>query len=170
MNIGFGQGTGPQLVGELFKKAIGTDIAGIPYKGGAQVITDMLGGQIQVTFTTTASALPLIREGKLRALAVTSATRSPDFPDVPTMMERGFPALTLSSTTGILAPARTPAVVVGRLNGEVNESLKSSELRANILKVGYEPQVGWPQTFAVFLAEETQKWLPIAKETGFTMD
>ena len=89
MNIGFGQGTGPQLVGELFKKVTGANIAGIPYKGGAQVMADMLGGQIQVNFNTIGSTLPLIREGKLRALAVTGATRSPDFPELPTMVEAG---------------------------------------------------------------------------------
>ena len=170
MNIGFGQGTGPQLVGELFKKVTGTNIAGIPYKGGAQVMADMLGGQIQVNFNTIGSTLPLIREGKLRALAVTGATRSPDFPELPTMVEAGFPDLTLSSTVGILAPARTPARVINRLNSEVNESLKSAELKANMLKAGYEAKAGSPQNFAAFLADEMQRWLPIAKETGFTME
>jgi tripartite-type tricarboxylate transporter receptor subunit TctC len=170
MNIGFGQGTGPQLVGELFKKVTGTNIADIPYKGGAQVLTDMLGGQIQVNFNTIGSTLPLIREGKLRALAVTGATRSPDFPELPTMVEAGFPDLTLSSTVGILAPARTPASVINRLNREVNESLKSSELKANMLKAGYETKAGSPQNFAAFVADEMQRWLPIAKETGFTME
>jgi tripartite-type tricarboxylate transporter receptor subunit TctC len=170
MNIGFGQGTGPQLVGELFKKATGVQITGIPYKGGTQVVTDMLGGQIHVYFGTTSNLVPLIRDGKLRALAITSATRSTDFPEVPTMVESGFPGLTLSSMVGILAPARTPAAVVDRLNSELNESLKSSELRASILKIGYEPSFGSPQNFATFLADEMQRWLPIAKETGFSMD
>src|SRR5262249_39556319 len=159
--IGFGQGTGPQLVGELFKKVTGINIANIPYKGSTQVITDMLGGQIQVNFGTTANLLPLIREGKLRALAVTSRTRSPDYPEGPTMIESGFPALSLSSTVVILAPARTPANIIDRLNNEVNESLKSSELATNLLKAGYEPIVESPQNVAAFLVEEIQKWLPI---------
>jgi tripartite-type tricarboxylate transporter receptor subunit TctC len=130
----------------------------------------MLGGQIHVYFGTTSNLVPLIRDGKLRALAITSATRSTDFPEVPTMVESGFPGLTLSSMVGILAPARTPAAVVDRLNSELNESLKSSELRASILKIGYEPSFGSPQNFATFLADEMQRWLPIAKETGFSMD
>jgi tripartite-type tricarboxylate transporter receptor subunit TctC len=170
MNIGFGQGTGPQLVGELFKKVTGTNIANIPYKGSTQAITDMLGGQIQVNFGTTANLLPLIREGKLRALAVTSRTRSPDYPEVPTMIESGFPALSLSSTVVILAPARTPPNIIDRLNSEVNESLKSSELATNLLKTGYKPKVESPQNVAAFLADEIQKWLPIARETGFSID
>jgi tripartite-type tricarboxylate transporter receptor subunit TctC len=169
-NIGFGQGTGPQLVGELFKKVTGTNITSIPYKGSPQVIADMLGGQIQVNFSTSGGVLPLIREGKLRALAVTGATRNPDFPELPTMIESGFPELTLSSTVGILAPARTPASVINKLNSEVNESLKSSELKLNMLKAGYEAKVGSPQNFSALLAEELQRWLPIAKETGFKIE
>jgi tripartite-type tricarboxylate transporter receptor subunit TctC len=170
MNFGFGQGTGPQLVGEMFKKATGVNIASIPYKGGTQAITDLLGGQIHVNFGSLVNLLPLIREGKLRALAITSETRSPDLPAVPTMIESGFPALTLTSTLGIFAPARTPANIVNKLNSEVNASLKSQELNANLLKVSYVPKAMSPQSFAALLVEEQQKWLPIARDTGFSID
>jgi tripartite-type tricarboxylate transporter receptor subunit TctC len=170
MNFGFGQGTGPQLVGEMFKKATGVNIASIPYKGGTQAIADLLGGQIHVNFGSLINLLPLIRERKLKALAITSETRSSDLPELPTMIESGFPALTLTSTLGIFAPARTPANIVNRLNSEVNACLKSTELNTNLLKVSYQPKAMSPQDFAVLLVAEQQKWLPIAKETGFVME
>ena len=169
MNFGYGQGTGPQLVGAHFKRVTGIDLANVPYRGSTQVVADMLGGQVQVNFST-ADILPLVREGKLTALAVTSATRSPDFPELPTMIESGYPAMTLTSTVGILAPARTPANVTNRVYREITESLKSPELRSSILKTGYEPEAGSPESFAALVAEEMKKWLPIAKESGFRID
>src|SRR5438046_2336415 len=108
LNFGFGLGTLPQILGESFKATTGTDIASIPYRGGAQAITDMLGGRIQMNFGTHATLLPLIREGKIRALAVTTETRAKDLPEVPTMIESGLPQLTVGFSAGILAPAGPP--------------------------------------------------------------
>ena len=168
LNFGFGQGTQPHLVGEMFKVATGTDIASIPYRGGAQAITDVLGGRIHMNIGTVATLAPLIRDGKLKAL--TSTTRSPDLPDVPTMAESGYPAVTSVSYYGILGPAGLAADVVGKLNRDVNESLKSTELRASMAKLGFEPVSGSPQDFAARLATETQKWAPVVKATGFQME
>ena len=170
VNFGFGQGTGPHLVGELFKKLTGTNIVSIPYKGGAQAVTDMLGGHIDMNLTTVSTSLHLIRENKLRALAVTSPVRDRDLPDVPTMIESGLPNLTLGSTLGIVAPARTPQPIVKMLNGIINEILASSELRNQMSRVGYEPKLGTPQDFASFLVEEERAWVPIAKEIGFRLN
>jgi tripartite-type tricarboxylate transporter receptor subunit TctC len=170
LNFGFGQGTQPQLVGEMFKLATGTDIASIPYKGGAQAITDLLAGQIHMNIGTASTLRPLIRDGRLRALAITSTTRSPDLPEVPTMAESGFPSVTSVSYYGIFGRAGLPADVVDRLNSEVNESLKTSELKASMTKLGFEPKGGSPRDFAALLADEQRRWVPIVKATGFTTE
>ena len=170
LNFGFGQGTQPQLVGEMFKLATGTDIASIPYKGGAQAITDLLAGQIHMNIGTASTLRPLIRDGRLRALAITSTTRSPDLPEVPTMAESGFPSVTSVSYYGIFGRAGLPTDVIDRLNSEVNESLKTSELKASMTKLGFEPKGGSPRDFAVLLVDEQQRWVPIVKATGFTTE
>jgi tripartite-type tricarboxylate transporter receptor subunit TctC len=170
LNFGFGQGTLPHLVGEAFKMVTGTDIASIPYRGGAQAITDMLGGRIHMNLGAGATLVPLIRDGKIKALAVTSAKRGDELPDVPTMAESGLPELTTVTYYGFLGPAGTPADVIGRINHEVNEALKSAELRASMVKVGFEPTGGSPADFGTLIAEQLQRWAPIVKATGFQMD
>jgi tripartite-type tricarboxylate transporter receptor subunit TctC len=170
MNFGFGQGTLPHLVGEAFKQTTGTDIASIPYRGGAQAITDMLGGRIHMNLGAGATLVPLIREGKIRALAVTSPQRSSELPDVPTMAESGYPGLTTVTYYGFWGPVGTPAEIVDKINSEINEALKSPELRANLTRVGFEPTGGSPQDFAKLIAEQLEKWTPIVKSSGFQMD
>jgi len=170
LNFGFGQGTLPHLVGEAFKLATGTNIASIPYRGGAQAITDMLGGRIHMNFGAGATLVPLIRDGKIKALAVTSAKRGDELPDVPTMAESGLPELTTVTYYGFLGPAGTPADVVAKINGEVNEALKSAELRASMVRVGFQPTGGTPHDFAALIAEQLKRWEPIVKATGFQMD
>jgi tripartite-type tricarboxylate transporter receptor subunit TctC len=170
LNVGFGQGTLPHLVSEAFKQATGIDMASIPYRGGAQAITDMLGGRIHMNFGAGPTLVPLIREGRIKALAVTSPKRASDLPDVPTMTESGLPRLTTVTYYGFLGPAATPANVVARINGEVNECLKSAELRASMVKVGFEPTGGSPQDFAALMAEQLRHWAPIVKSTGFQME
>jgi tripartite-type tricarboxylate transporter receptor subunit TctC len=170
LNFGFGQGTLPQLVGEMFKHATGTQIANIPYRGGVQAVTDMLGGRVQMNVGTISTLAPLVREGKLRALAVTSATRNPELPDVPTMAESGLPEVASVSYYGLLGPAGMPADAVRRINGAINESLKSPELRAAITRVGFEPHGGSPEDFEALLASELKAWGPIVQKTGFQMN
>jgi tripartite-type tricarboxylate transporter receptor subunit TctC len=170
LNFGFGQGTLPHLIGALFKLETGIEFASIPYKGGAQAVTDMLGGQIHMNFGTTSTLLPLIRDGRLRALAVTSTVRSADLPEVPTMRESGYPNVTTASYYGILGPAGLSADIVERVNSGINESLKSPELIAAMAKVGFEPIGGSPQDFATLIAAEMRKWIPIVKATGFQME
>jgi tripartite-type tricarboxylate transporter receptor subunit TctC len=166
LNFGYGLGTLPQILGESFKAVTGTDIASIPYRGGAQAMTDMLGERIQMIFGTQSTLLPLIREGKIRALAVTTETRARDLPEVPTMIESGLPQLTLGFSAGILAPAGTPAAVVGKLNGEINEAMKSPELGASMRKLGFDPQFWSATDYAAFLAKEAQRWPPLVKASG----
>ncbi len=166
LNFGFGLGTLPQILGESFKAVTATDIASIPYKGGAQAITDMLGGRIQMNFGTTATLLSLIRQGEVRALAVTTDKRSKDLPDVPTMVESGLPQLALIFSAGLLAPAGTPDEIITKLNAEINEAMKTPELAASMARLGFEPQIWSPQDYAAFLADETRRWPPIVKAAG----
>jgi len=170
LNFGFGQGTLPQLVGEAFKMATGTNIASIPYRGGAAAVTDMLGGRIHMGLSAVGTLLPLIREGKIKPLAVTSPARNGGLPDIPTMIESGLPGLTSVTYYGFLGPAGTPADVVATINGEVNASLKSAGLRAALLKAGFEPVGGSPQDFAAVITDQLQHWTPIVKASGFQMD
>ena len=127
LNWGFGQGTAPHMFGEMFKAATGIDVANIPYKSGTQAVPDMLGGRIDINFGTLSNLLPLIREGKVRAIAVTSEARSPDLPDVPTMAQSGFPQLTRGDWIGFWAPAGTSPDIVNRLNREINAGLTTPE-------------------------------------------
>jgi tripartite-type tricarboxylate transporter receptor subunit TctC len=166
LNFGFGLGTLPQILGESFKAVTATDIASIPYKGGAQAITDMLGGRIDMNFGTTATLLPLIQQGRIRALAVTTQTRSKDLPDVPTMIESGLPQLALIFSAGVLAPAGTPADIIGRLNAEINDAMETPELIAAMAKLGFEPRIWSPQDYGAFLADEMRRWPPIVRAAG----
>ena len=154
----------------MFKLASGTNIANIPYKGGAQAIPDMLGGRVQMNIGTISTLAPLVREGKLRALAITSAERNAELPDVPTMAESGLPEVASVTTYGLFGPAGIPASVVARLNASVNESLKSEELRAAIRRIGFEPQAGAPEDFTKLLTSEMKVWIPIVQKTGFQMN
>jgi len=166
LNFGFGLGTLPQILGESFKAVTGTDIASIPYRGGAQAITDMLGGTIHMNFGTQATLLPLIRDGKVRALAVTTEKRVSDLPDVPTMAESGLPQLSLTFSAGVLTTAGTPAPIVDRLNAAFNAALRSPDLVATMAKLGFEPQNWSSRQYGDFLAEEMKRWPPIVKQSG----
>jgi tripartite-type tricarboxylate transporter receptor subunit TctC len=166
LNFGYGQGTAPQLVGEWFNRTNKLQIASVPYKGGMQAITDMLGGTIQINIGTTSTLLPLIREGKIRAIAQWGRTREADLPDVPTMIESGFPGLSLGFWVGLWAPAGTPEAIVGKLNGAANAALGSPEMKAGMQRLGIAPSIGSPKDFADFIAGEAPKWADIVKASG----
>jgi tripartite-type tricarboxylate transporter receptor subunit TctC len=166
LNFGYGQGTAPQLVGEWFNKTNGLSIASVPYKGGMQAITDMLGGTIQLNIGTTATLLPLIREGKIRAIAQWGRTREADLPDVPTMIESGFPGLSLGFWVGLWAPAGTPAAIVDALNAAANAALASPEMKQSMQRLGVAPSIGSAKDFAGFIAEEAPKWARIVEASG----
>ena len=169
LNFGYGQGTQPQLIGEMFKLAAGIDLANIPYKGGAQAIVDMLGGRIQLNIGTLSTLRPQHLAGKVRAIAVTSTERSPLLPDVPTMAESGLPDVTSLTYFGIFGPAKLPPAIVKKINNAMNESAKSPELREAMAKLGFSPAPMSPQEFASLVASETKKWVPIVQKTGFKM-
>jgi tripartite-type tricarboxylate transporter receptor subunit TctC len=161
-----GIGVLPHLIGEWFKSRAGIDIVHVPYRGGGPSINDLVGGQVQMTFEGTSVLLPLIESGKLRALAVTSAKRLPQLPEVPTMTESGFPGFVSTSWTGLLAPAHTPRAVIDKLNAQINEGLKTPELKAALARVSNEPVGGTPQDFANMIKGDIDKWAPVVKALG----
>ncbi len=161
-----GIGVLPHLMGEWFKSMAGIDIVHVPYRGGGPSINDLVGGQVQMTFEGAGVLVPLIQTGKLKALAVTSARRLAELPDVPTMMESGFPTFVSTSWTGLLAPARTPAEVIEKLNSQINEGLKSAEFKSALAKVGNEPLGGSPQDFANTIKTDIAKWAPVVTALG----
>jgi tripartite-type tricarboxylate transporter receptor subunit TctC len=161
-----GVGVLPHLIGEMFKARAGIDIVHVPYKGGGPSINDLLAGQVQMTFEGTSVLLPLIQAGKLRALAVTTSKRIPQLPDVPTMVESGFPDFVSTSWTGLLAPAHTPQAIIDKLNAAINEGLKTPDLQAALTRISYEPLGGTPQEFTATMKAELVKWSPIVKSLG----
>ena len=161
-----GIGVLPHLIGELFKAKAGITIVHVPYRGGAPSINDVVSGQVQMTFEGTSVLLPLIKAGKLRALAVTSAKRIAELPDVPTMAESGYPDVVSTSWTGLLAPAGTSREVIIRLNLQLNEGLNSPELREVFAKRSSDVIGGSPQDFTNLIKSDMAKWAPIVRTLG----
>jgi tripartite-type tricarboxylate transporter receptor subunit TctC len=170
LNFGFGQGTAPQLVGEWLKRTYKLNIASVPYRGGTQAMADMTVGTIHLSIGTPSTLLPLIQQGKGRAISTWSPQRLPELPDVPTMIESGFPGLSLTYWTGLWAPAGTPAAVIEKLNTATNTALRSAEMKAALDKLGVEPIIGTPQDFAAFIAAERPKWAKIVEASGVKID
>jgi|SRR5215813_4069531 len=165
-----GAGNQTQLLAELFKSKAGIDVTHVPYKSGAEMVTAILGEQVQMAFPDVSILLPLIREGKLKALAVSTATRHPQLPDIPTMVESGIPDFVLTFWSGVVAPAGTPASVIDKLSAAINDGLKSPQMRESLDKVGAQADLGSPQDFARFIAAETVKWRAVAKTAGIGLD
>jgi tripartite-type tricarboxylate transporter receptor subunit TctC len=165
-----GAGNQTQLLAELFKSKAGIDVQHVPYKSGAEMVTAVLGEQVQMGFPDISILLPLIRERKLKALAVTSAARHPQLPDVPTMVESGIADFIMTFWTGVIAPAGTPASVVDRLNAAINHGLKSEGMRETLAKVGATTNPSSPQDFGRFIAAETAKWAAVAKTAGIASE
>ena len=161
-----GIGVLPHLIGEMFKARAGIDIVHVPYKGGGPSITDVVAGNVQMTFEGTSVLLPLIEAGRLRALAVTTARRIPQLPDVPTMVESGFPGFVSASWTGLLAPARTPLPIISKLNAAINDGLKTPELQGALAKLSNEPLGGTPADFTDVIKSDLGKWSPIVTALG----
>ena len=161
-----GAGNQTQLAAELFKAKAGIDVVHIPYKSGAEMVTSILSEQTQMAFPDVSILIPLVREKKLKALAVTSAKRNPQLPEVPTMTESGVSDYVLTFWTGIIAPAATPETIVKSLNTAIANGLKSDAARETLSRVGAEAAPGTPQEFAAFIASEKEKWAEIAKTAG----
>jgi len=165
-----GSGTSIHLSGELFKTMTGVDMMHVPYKGSAPALTDLMGGQVQLMFDNLPSSLAQIKAGKLRAIAVTSAQRSPALPNIPTIAESGLPGFEASSWFGLLAPAGTPPAIVARVNADVNEWLQTAEAKEKLLAQGAIPAGGTPEQFAAHIRVETEKWDKVVKASGAKVD
>jgi tripartite-type tricarboxylate transporter receptor subunit TctC len=160
-----GTGTGDHIAGELFKMMTGVDMVHVPYRGGGPALTDLLGGQVQIMFPSTVSSIEYIRAGRLRALAVTAATRSDALPDIPTVGEF-LPGYEASFWYGVGAPKAIPPEIVEKLNKEINAALADPKIKARLADLGSTPLVGSPADFGKFIADETEKWGKVVKYAG----
>jgi tripartite-type tricarboxylate transporter receptor subunit TctC len=170
LDYGSSTGIGPHFVMELFKLKTGTDIVHVPYRGGAPMISDLLGGQIQLTVNGKSVLLPHIRAGKLRALAVTSAVRLSDLPDVPTLVELGDLDEPYDSLFGVVAPSGVPRAIIDKLNSAINEGLRSPELAASFARLEIEPKITTPAEFAAIIAADAPRWADIVRRTGIKIE
>jgi tripartite-type tricarboxylate transporter receptor subunit TctC len=165
-----GIGNTIHLAGELFNHSAGINIVHVPYNSGAEATTAVLGGQVQMTFVNITGLPPLIADGKLRALAVTSPKRLPLLPDVPTMVESGYPDFVVRAFFGIVAPAGTPAPIVDKLNATINAEMTSTEMQTTLKRLGAEAGSGTAAEFAAFIAAERRKWSAVAKAANISID
>ena len=164
-----GNGTGPHMAGELFKIMAGVDMVHVPYRGSPPALTDLLAGQVQLMFSPLSSSIEYVRAGKLRGLAVTSATRSDVLPDLPTVGEyvAGYQA---TGWFGVCVPRKTPAEIVDRLNREINAGLADSKIKARFADLGATVFVGSPSDFAKQIADETEKWGKVVRMANLRAD
>jgi tripartite-type tricarboxylate transporter receptor subunit TctC len=161
-----GSGSSNHRSMELFRTMTGVELVHVPYKGSAPMVTDLLGGHIQVAFDNTPNVLPQVKAGKLRALAITSATRSAMVPDVPTVSEAGVPGYEVGVWFGIVAPAGTPPAVLAKLNTELNRMLAMPDVKQKFADQVVEPVGGPPERFAEHLKAQIEKWTKVVKESG----
>jgi len=160
-----GVGSGNHIYGELFKMMAGVDMLHVPYRGTVPALTDLISGQIQVMFDSLVSSVELIKTGKLRSLAVTTAKRSPVLPEIPTIAEF-VPGYEASGWQGVGAPRNTPADVIDKLNKEINEGLADPKIKARLADLGYAASASSPAEFGKFVADETEKWGKVVKFAG----
>jgi tripartite-type tricarboxylate transporter receptor subunit TctC len=165
-----GAGNQTHLAAELLNARAGIKAMHVPYKSGAEMVTAVLGEQVQMAFPDISILLPLIQEKKVKALAVTSGARHPLLPDVPTMAESGIADYVTTFWTGVVVPASTPTSIVGKLNAAIADGLRSQQVRDSMAKVGAQTAPGSPQDFANFITAETQKWRAIAKTAGISAE
>jgi tripartite-type tricarboxylate transporter receptor subunit TctC len=150
----------------MFKQRAGLEITHVPYKGGGPAIQAVVSGEVQFCFENPATAVPQIKQGSVKALAVTSEERSPQLPNVPTMIESGLPDFAFASFTAVVGPARLPAPIVSRLNAVINDALKSPALARTLENLAVDAKTQTPEAFAAFLARETARLAPVIKAVG----
>jgi tripartite-type tricarboxylate transporter receptor subunit TctC len=163
-----GIGNLTHLSGELLKAKTGIDVVTVQYKSGAESVNAMVSGQVQMTINSAAG--PLVKEGRLRALAVTSAARKPDYPDLPTMIEAGIPDYVVTSVFGLVAPAGTPKPIIAKLNDAINEGLRTEAFRAAIQRLGGQATPESPEQFQALIVDELRKWTEIGASANIKVD
>jgi tripartite-type tricarboxylate transporter receptor subunit TctC len=165
-----GTGSFAHLGIELFNSLANVKITHVPYKGSGQALIDLLGGQIDMTIASSISAAPHMKAGKVRALAVTSARRTPLFPDLPTIAEAGVPGYDVSSWYGLVAPRATSEAIITRLNGDIVQIMALPDMKANLARSGADPAPSTPKEFGDRIAWEIAKWRKVVKETGLRLE
>ena len=165
-----GGGAASHLSAELFKSMAGIDLLHVPYKGVGNAVTDLLGGQVQVMVAPTQSVMGHVKSGKLRALAVTGAKRSPSAPEIPTMAEAGVPGYESVGWFGLMAPAGTPRDVVLLLNRQINRILQLPDVKARLIELGAEPAATTPDSFLEFIRSDNAKWAKLIQERGIIVE
>jgi tripartite-type tricarboxylate transporter receptor subunit TctC len=165
-----GLGTPAQLAGELFNSMAGVKMVHVPYKGGVAALIDLMAGQVQLMFSTLPPALPHVKTGKLKALAVTSAQRSPTMPELPTIAEAALPGFEAITWHGVLVPAGTPKAIVGKLHGEIVKILHSPDVKERLAAQGAEAVSNTPEQFAAYIRSETVKWAKVVRDSGARAD
>jgi tripartite-type tricarboxylate transporter receptor subunit TctC len=170
LRYGASPGIYTHFAAEFFKIKTGTDILFVPYKGGAPAVTDVLGGHIEMVFNNKSNLLPYLKDGKLKALAVTSQARWPELPQTPTMKEAGISGFPSEVLFGLLAPAGTPVAIIQQLNRAINEGLRSAEVRSSLEAVGVEARIGTAEGFAAALSEQAREWKAVIDETGIKVE
>jgi len=165
-----GTGSGTHLSMELLMSMAGVKFVHVPYKGSAPSVTAILGGEVQLGIFSANSMLPHIQSGRLRALGVSSARRTPTFPDVPTIAEAGVPGYEVVQWSGIFAPAGTPSEIVGKLNRQINEALTLPDVKERLAKLGVDPVGGTSQQFAAFTSAEVRKWAKVIAVAGISRE
>ena len=165
-----GNGTPPHLAAELFKTLAKVDLLHVPYKGGPPALTALVSGEVSLMFANTLPAIPHIKSGRLKALAVTSERRSQAFPQLPSIAEAAIPAYNAVQWYGVLAPAGTPQPIVERLNREIRQVLQINEVKAPLLAEGAELADGTPEQFRTFIKQEAGKWATVVKVSGAQLD
>jgi tripartite-type tricarboxylate transporter receptor subunit TctC len=163
-----GTGAASHLSAELFKSMAGVDLLHVPYKGTGQAVTDLLAGHVNLMFAPAQTVMPYVREGRLRALALTGSKRSETLPDLPTVSESGLPGYEAVGWFGLLAPAPTPREIVGKVSADVNRVLAEREVRDKMLGLGADPSGDTPEEFARFIRADQAKWAKLMKEAGIT--
>jgi tripartite-type tricarboxylate transporter receptor subunit TctC len=169
-NASSSNGSPGHVAGELFKFMTGTDIVHVPYKGGAMAINDLIAGHVQVIWESLNSIAPYARSGKVRALAVSGAKRSPGFPDLPTIAEAGVPGYEAGTWTGIIAPVGLPPAILGKLNAAVNEAIRSPLFIERFAFIGDEPAGGTPEQFAETIRIDSARWGEVVRRSGARID
>ena len=165
-----GVGTTPHMAGEFFKARIQQSIVHVPYKGSGPAMTDLIAGQVQMTFSSITAALPFIKDGRLRGLATTGARRAAALGNLPTMLESGFPGFEVDLWLGVFAPASTPKSVVATLSSEIKKALQNPAVSAGFEKVGAEPLGNTPQDAAVYVRSEFAKWAKVINDGKLKAD
>jgi tripartite-type tricarboxylate transporter receptor subunit TctC len=165
-----GPGTAQHMTGELFKSRAGIDLVHVPYKGSGPGMTDLLGGQVPLMVDSLASALPHIKSGKIKIIAVTTAQRAPQLPNVPTIAESGYPGFEGAGWSGVVLPAGTPRELVERISADIQKALNDPQLRERIIERGGIPDPRTPQGYADFIRAEIEKWAQVAKTANVRLD